>query len=152
MYVKELKKNYFYHNLWWHSNRQWYYHVIEIREWHRKSGTSIRYRIDKWKWSCPTLQNNDIIPNTIMWLLCCTTILLSLTQSLSWCASVAVIDLTGMLCGGVITVYTKLNKRSQSFILKPASHTSPRQNPAILLCLRGVATPMCYEKTTRSFF
>ena len=33
-----------------------------------------------------------------------------------------------------------------------SQHTSPRHNPAILLCLRGVATPMCYEQTTRNSF
>ena len=31
-----------------------------------------------------------------------------------------------------------------------SQHTSPRQNPEILLCLRGVATPMCHEKMTRN--
>ena len=35
-------------------------------------------------------------------------------------------------------------------IIKPDSHTSPRQNPAILWCLQRFATPMHCEKTTRN--
>ena len=40
--------------------------------------------------------------------------------------------------------------KSSVITFKPGSHTSPRQNPAILLRPRGVATPMCYEKMTRN--
>ena len=48
-----------------------------------------------------------------------------------------------------ITIQSVVNMMSR-FPIKPDSHTSPRQNLAILLCMRGVATPMCYEETTRN--